>query len=178
MHPLRLRILAELRQPASPTEVAARIRAPRQKVHYHVLELARAGFLVRAGRRRKRNMIEQRWVATARGYVLSPQILGSMGIAPEEVEERWSAERLVALAARAQSEMIESLQKAGGKHLATLSINSEIRFQKASQRKAFAAALQEALVRIIAEHTSAGTGRRYRLVVGCYPLPPAKESKK
>ncbi len=186
MHPLRLRILSELRHPASPTDVADRIGAPRQNVNYHVRALARAGFLARAGRRRKRNMIEQRWVATARGYVLSPQILGAMGVVPEEVEEQWSAQRLLALAARTQSELIGALDAAAGQHVATLSIASEIHLRTAAERKRFGEALQNAIVNVVAEHTSPtrtpdrrrAAGRRYRLVVACYPLPPEKESKK
>lgn len=185
MHPLRLRILSEMREPASPTEIAGRIGAPRQNVNYHVRELARAGFLSRAGRRRKRNMIEQRWVATARGYVLSPHILGAMGVTPEEVGEQWSAQRVLALAARTQSELIRALDDADGKRIATLSINSEIHFRTAAERKSFAEALEKAIVKVVAEHTSPtrtpvgrrAAGRPYRLVVSCYPMPPERSRR-
>src|SRR5687768_7242989 len=35
-HPIRLRILAALREPASPAEAARGLGEPRQKVNYHV----------------------------------------------------------------------------------------------------------------------------------------------
>src|SRR5208282_4945121 len=76
LHPLRRRILEALREPDSAAGLARRLLLPRQKINYHVRELARGHFLARAGRRRRRNMSEKRYVARARGYVLSPEILG------------------------------------------------------------------------------------------------------
>ena len=68
LDPLRMRILAIARTPASATEIAARLRLPRQRVNYHVRRLADRGLLRRAGRQRKRNMFEQRYVAAARSF--------------------------------------------------------------------------------------------------------------
>src|SRR5271167_4166496 len=85
LHPLRRRILEALEQPDSAAGVARRLRLPRQRLNYHVRELARAGLLRRAGRRRKRNMVEQCYVASARGYALSPELLGRMGADPRRV---------------------------------------------------------------------------------------------
>src|ERR1700687_4599969 len=76
LDPLRSKILTLARQAASATALGARLGLPRQRVNYHVRELYRAGLLKRAGRRRKRNMFEQRYVASARGYILSPELLG------------------------------------------------------------------------------------------------------
>src|SRR5215468_7344949 len=76
LHPLRLEILSLCREPASASELGRRLGLPRQRVNYHVRALERAGFLRPAGRRRRRNMIEQRYVASARAFVLSPRILG------------------------------------------------------------------------------------------------------
>src|SRR5580658_7925426 len=78
LHPLRLRILDQARRAASATEIAATLKLPRQKVNYHVRELARTRFLKKAGRQRKRNMIEQRYIATAKAYVLAPEIVGPL----------------------------------------------------------------------------------------------------
>ena len=35
LHPLRLRIVAELREPDSASGLARRLRIPRQKINYH-----------------------------------------------------------------------------------------------------------------------------------------------
>jgi DNA-binding transcriptional ArsR family regulator len=184
-HPLRLKILAALLEPDSATGVARRMKLPRQTVNYHVRELARARFLARAGRRRRRHLFEQCYVATARGYVLSPELLGKLAADPAQVADTFSAKYLLGLASKLQAELARSaeLAAAAGKRLATLSINSELRFTSPEQRATFTAELQRAIVELAGRHSSPFTtaegapaeGRPFRLVVGCYPIPPAKD---
>lgn len=181
LHPLRRRVLEALQQPDSAAGLARRLHLPRQRLNYHVRELARAGLLRRAGRRRKRNMIEQCYVATARGYALSPELLGSLGADPRCVEDTFSAAYLLALAAQLQKELGRASREATaqGKRLITMSMNSEFRFESAEQRAQFARALQAAVVDVIGRFASPaqradgspGAGRPYRLILGCYPLP-------
>jgi DNA-binding transcriptional ArsR family regulator len=188
LHPLRRRILEALEQPDSAAGVARRLRLPRQRLNYHVRELARAGLLRRAGRRRKRNMIEQCYVATARTYALSPELLGRMGADPRRVEDTLSAAYLLALAAQLQGELGRASREAAaqGRRLTTLSVNSEIRFESAEQRAHFGRALERAVVDVVGRFSSparradgsAGAGRLYRLVLGCYPIPAGTESGK
>ena len=184
-HPLRLKILAALAEPDSATGVARRMNLPRQTVNYHVRELARARFLARAGRRRRRHLFEQCYVATARGYVLSPELLGKLAADPAQVADTFSAKYLLGLASKIQAELAHSaeLAAAAGKRLATLSINTEVRFTSPEQRAAFSEELQRAIVEVTGRHSSpfakpdgsAAEGRPYRLIVGCYPIPPAKD---
>src|SRR5580693_81678 len=112
LHPLRLRILDALREPDSAAGLARRLRLPRQKVNYHVRELARTHFLERAGRRRRRNMIERRYRTTAQGYVLSPELLGRMGLPREHAEDVLSAAYLLGRMAVAQAELVCSSREA------------------------------------------------------------------
>jgi len=187
LHPLRRRILEALREPDSAAGLARRLLLPRQKINYHVRELARGHFLERAGRRRRRNMIEQRYVARARGYVLSPELLGVLQADRSRVEDVFSASYLLALSAQVQSELglARSEADARGKRLATLSLVSELRFETAEQRAAFARELQRAVADVVARHSSpyraadgsAGRGRPFRLVAGCYPIPPSAEKR-
>ena len=182
LDPLRRRILEALREPDSAAGLARRMRLPRQKVNYHVHELARAHLVERAGQRRKRNMIERRYVATARAYVLSPGLLGRLGADAQRIEDRFSAAYLQALAAQMQTELGRAGKEAAAqaKRLATLSLSSELRFESAAQRAAFARALHEAVTGVIGRHASParlpggrpGPGRPYRLILGCYPIPP------
>jgi len=187
LHPLRRRILESLAEPDSAAGLARRLRLPRQRLNYHVRELARAGLLRRAGRRRKRNMIEQCYVATARSYALSPDLLGRLGADPRRVEDTLSAAYLLALAAQLQGELGRASREAAaqGKRLTTLSMNSEFRFENAEQRARFARALQAAVLDVIGRFASpaeradgsAGAGRPYRLILGCYPEPPQAATK-
>ena len=183
-HPLRLRILAALLEPGSATGIARRMHLPRQTVNYHVRELARARLLTRAGRRRRRRMFEQYYVATARGYVLSPELLGKLAADPAHVADTFSANYLIGLASKIQSELgrVKELAANEGKRLATLSINTEMRFTSPEQRAKFTAELQRAIVNVVGRHSapflrpdgSAADGRPFRLVLGCYPTPAEK----
>jgi DNA-binding transcriptional ArsR family regulator len=180
-HPLRLRILASLLEADSATGVARRMNLPRQTVNYHVRELARAGLLTRAGRRQRRRLYEQCYVATARGYVLSPELLGKLAADPAQVADTLSAKYLLGLASKIQSELGRASQMAAktGKRLATLSVNTELRFTSPEQRAGFTRELQRAIVEVVGRHSSPyrkedgsrAEGRPFRLVLGCYPIP-------
>src|SRR5580698_1503547 len=158
LHPLRLRILDALREPDSAAGLARRFRMPRQKMNYHVRELARAHFLERAGRRR-RNMIERRYRTTAQGYVLSPELLGRMGLPREHAEDVLSAAYLLGRMAVAQAELVCSSREAATqrKRLTTLSVSAELRFESAEQRAKFAAELQRSMIDVIGRFASPHT---------------------
>lgn len=182
-HPLRLAILRAAAEPRSASEIAAGLGLPRQRVNYHVGRLRRAGFLVPAERRRRRGLSEQRYHATARAYVVAPEALGPVRPVAEGIEDRMSAEYLVALAAQMQGDLGQVLADASrqGKRVATLTLSSEIRFTSPEQRARFARALQRAITRVVGRYagptsTAEGepaAGRLFRLVVACYP-PPAQ----
>ncbi len=112
LHPLRLRILDALREPDSASGLARRFRMPRQKMNYHVRELARTHFLERAGQRRRRNMIERRYRTVAQGYVLSPELLGRMGLPQAAADDVVSAAYLLGIMAVAQTELAQASREA------------------------------------------------------------------
>ncbi len=187
LHPLRLRIVEALRQPDSATGIARRLRLPRQRVNYHVRELARAGYLRRAGQRRVRSMIERRYVATARAYALAPGLLGALSAERGKIEDTFSLAYLFALTAQVQSDLarVQELAERQGKRVSTLSIATKLRFESPEQRAAFTRALQDAIVDVVGKFASPdrradgskGDGRPYRLVLGCYPVPPKKAAE-
>ncbi len=182
-HPLRLAILQAAAEPRSATEIAAGLGLPRQRVNYHIGRLHRAGFLVPAERRRRRGLFEQRYRASARAYVVAPGALRPVHADTDLIEDRLSAEYLVALAAQVQGDLGQVVEEAAqqDKRVATLSISTEIRFTSPQQRARFARALQRAITTVVARYAGpsmsaeGGTaaGRLFRLVVGCYP-PPAR----
>jgi len=182
LHPLRLEILRLAGEPLSASELAPRLKLSRQRVNYHVRRLASGGFLRRAGQRRRRNMIEQRYVASARAFLLSPDLLGAVGADWRRVGDPASAEYLLALGCQMESDLIRVWREAqtSGKPAATQSLKSQFRFESAAQRERFTRALEEAVVRVVTEHTSPNLrsdgspapGRPFRLVIGCYPYLP------
>jgi hypothetical protein len=113
--------------------------------------------------------------------------LGKLAADPAQVADTFSAKYLLGLASKLQTELARSVERAAaaGKRLATLSINTELRFTSPEQRAAFTEELQRALVDVAARHSSPfakadgspAEGRPFRLVVGCYPIPPAKDQE-
>lgn len=66
-----MRILDELREPASAAEVARRLGESRQNVSYHLKELARGGLVQREGERRARGFVETLYRASATAVVVT-----------------------------------------------------------------------------------------------------------
>lgn len=179
LDPVRNRLLAELRTPSSAAMLAERVGLPRQKVNYHLRTLESHGLVRVDSERRWGGLTERRLVATASSYVVSPGALGPVAADPAGVGERTmdklSASYLVALAARVVRELGRLLRKSDelGKRLATLSIDTEVRFRSAEDRAAFSNELTAAVTSLVARYhdEAAPGGRRHRLMVGAYPTP-------
>ena len=175
LKPLRREILSHARTPVSAAGIAATMKRPRQVINYHVRELARAGFLKRAGRARKRGLTEQRYVVSAQAYVLAPEVLGAMDAtaADPATADKAGAAYLLMLATRLQRELSESWRKSEseGTPLPLLSLDTEFGFSSAAQRARFADALTRAVTKVVADHTTTSKPA-FRLVLGCYPQPP------
>jgi hypothetical protein len=92
--------------------------------------------------------------------------------------DRLSASYLVALAARVVREVGQLLRKSEelGKRLATLSIDTEVRFRSAEDRAAFSRELTAAVAALVSRYhdESAPGGRWHRLMIGAYPKPEQK----
>jgi len=181
LDPVRCRLLAELREPASAAALADRVGLPRQKVNYHLRTLESHGLVRLASERRWGGLTERRLVATASSYVVSPGALGPIAVDPERKMDRLSASYLIALAARVVREVGQLLRKSEelSKRLATLSIDTEVRFRSAEDRAAFSSELTAAVTALVARYhdESAPGGRRHRLMIGAYPTPVEAKRK-
>jgi DNA-binding transcriptional ArsR family regulator len=178
MHPMRLRILDSLRAPGSASTVARELGLPRQKVNYHLRELEKAGFLEEVEQRRAGNCIERIVRATATHYLINPEIFGNLAADGASVEDRFSSTYLIALAAETIRDVAAAQEKAtrAKKRVATMAIQSDVRFATAEDRKAFAEELANAVAKLIAKYHDDQTpgGRTYRFMVGAYPARTAR----
>lgn len=175
-HPLRRRILAEASDPVSATTLAGRLGETRQKINYHVRVLADAGLLEPAGERPRRGLTERLYRASADAFVIGRRALGPLRPTPGEIADVAGAAHLMALAGRVSDELALSLERADERdaRVATLALDTTVRFRSAAQRRAFAEALLQAVADIVAHHTEpaeGGAGWPFRLVVGAYPVP-------
>jgi DNA-binding transcriptional ArsR family regulator len=172
--PDRRRLLAALAEaPDSATGLAARLGDSRQRLNYHLRELERAGFVELLEERRKGNCVERVMRAKARHWLIDPGALAGLADGPLPPADRFSADYLVALAARAIREVAGLTRKAARsrKRLATLALDAEVRLARPADFPAFAEELGRAVAEVIARHhdDDAPGGRRFRIVAGAWP---------
>ena len=175
LDPKRVRLLAEMAEPVSAATLAARVGLPRQKVNYHLRALEKHGLVEVAEQRRWGGLTERLLVARAASYVVSPAALGPIASDPVRTRDRLSAGYLIALGARVVQEVSQLLRRSRetGKRLATLSIDTEIRFRSAGERAACSRELAAAVARLVARYhdETAPGGRRHRLVIVAHASP-------
>ena len=166
--------------PASAATLATRVGLARQKVNYHLHSLEAQGLVQLAEERKWGGLTERLLVATAASYVVSPSALGPVAVDPNREVDRLSASYLIALGARVVREVGDLVRRAkeAGKRLATLAVDTEIRFRSATDRAAFSNELTEAITKLVSKYhdESAPGGRAHRLVVVAHPLPQKSDS--
>lgn len=181
LEPMRNRLLAELAEPASAATLAGRVGLARQKVNYHLRALEAHGLVRLAEERKWGGLTERLLVATAASYVVSPSALGPVAADPGRTADRLSASYLIALGARVVREVgtLLRLARKTGKRLATLSVDTEIRFRSAEDRAAFSNELTTAIAKLVSHYHDAAApgGRAHRLVVVAHPLPQKSDPK-
>ncbi len=179
LEPTRSRLLSELVAPASAATLATRVGLARQKVNYHLRALEAHGLVRLAQERKWGGLTERLLVATAASYVVSPSALGPAAVDPDRDVDRLSASYLIALGARVVREVGDLVRRATatGKRLATLAVDTEVRFRSPTDRAAFTRELAEAVATLVSKyHDASGRGgRAHRLVVVAHPLPQKSE---
>jgi len=191
LDPIRTRILRELAEPGSATQLAAKVGLPRQKVNYHLKALERYGLVELVEERRKGNVTERVLRSSAASYLISPVALASVAPDPHRFSDRFSAFWLLALAGRMVQEVGKLIAGAAAakQKLATFAIDGEITFRTAADRAAFAEELGVAVTRLVDKYHDGGAplpgaapggppsanapasgGRKHRLVVALHPV--------
>ncbi len=174
--PGRLELLEKLAEPDSAAGLARRMGVPRQKINYHLRELEREGFLEFVEERRKGNCTERLLRASAREFLVAPQA-GAVAFI-----DKFSAAYLVSIAARMIRDLASICLRAhkAGKRVATLTLETEIRFSSAESRASFSRELTETVAKLAAKYHNerAEGGRRFRLVAAAYPALKHEESTK
>ncbi|MFD8478678.1 ArsR/SmtB family transcription factor [Kitasatospora sp. NPDC059673] len=181
LDPIRSRILAALAEPGSAAMLAGRLGLPRQKVNYHLKELERHGLVELAEERRKGNVTERVYRATAASYVISPSALAAVSPDPARSPDQLSARWLLALGARLVQEVGALVTGAAraGQRVASFGIDAEVRFASAADRAAFAEELAQSVAGLVSRYhdESAPQGRRHRVVVGLHQIPDPPSSR-
>jgi DNA-binding transcriptional ArsR family regulator len=177
LSPLRRELLDLLHEPASASELGARLGLPRQKVNYHLGVLERAGLVRLVETRARRGCTERILQATAAEFVVDPQLMGE----PRTLrsQDRFAADHLIQVAADTVRDV--SRQQAGAdeaqKRLLTFTIEAEVSFGQPADVYRFTDALAEAVQVAASEFALESGGQRYRVVVGGHPAPQPDRSE-
>jgi DNA-binding transcriptional ArsR family regulator len=181
LEPMRSRLLSELAAPASAATLATRVGLARQKVNYHLRALETHGLVQLAEERKWGGLTERLLVATAASYVVGPSAMGPVAVDPNREVDRLSASYLIALGARVVREVGDLVRRAtkANKRLATLSVDTEVRFRSPADRAAFSHELTAAISTLVSRYhdESAPGGRAHRLLVMAHPLPQQPDPK-
>ena len=112
---------------------------------------------------------------SARRFVLDPAAVGALGAGePNDVGERFSADYLVAVAARAIRELAALTDRARRRksRLASAAVNASVRLATPDRFNAFVEDLTRAVAEVVARHHDEdGAGRWFRVFAGSYPGP-------
>ena len=172
LDPTRRNLLTELREPASASMLAARLKIPRQKITYHLNQLVELGLLQVVEQRQKGIMTERLMQATAASYIISPETIGELSPQTSSLRNEFSAVWMVALAARTMREVGKMIlgARAAQRPLATFALDAEIVFSNAKDRAEFSKELAQSLTTLANKyHKPAENGQAHRLVMTLHP---------
>ncbi|MCW2747518.1 MAG: transcriptional regulator [Nocardioidaceae bacterium] len=171
LDPIRASILDALTEPGSASTIAAAVGSTRQKVNYHLKALEAHGLVELAEERAWGGIVERFVRRSARQLVVAPDGLQGSTIDPNDVADRLSAAYLVAVNARAVSEVGAITRGVtAGTRVPTLTVDTVIGFISPEDRAAFATDLQSAIT-VLAARYHHDDGRPHRLTVSSYPRP-------
>jgi len=174
--PVRQRILRALRQEGSASSISRTLNQPRQKLAYHIKKLEQAGLLKHIRDQKKGNCTERILKATATRYLLAPNAVGS-DLSTDELQDRLSANALLALAAGCIDEVCQVQQAAGHKRISTISLDTEVGFCDQEEKAAFAEALARSFTEVAARFPVREDvpQQRFKLIIGAYPKLPESD---
>ncbi|CAN5807524.1 helix-turn-helix domain-containing protein [soil metagenome] len=171
LDPIRASILDALTEPGSAATIAVAVGLTRQKVNYHLKALEAHGLVELAEERRWGGITERLVRRSARHLVVAPDVLQGAALDPDDVADHLSAAYLIAVNARAVSEVGAIVGSApAGTRLPTLTVDTVIGFASPEDRAAFAADLQSAVAALAARYHH-DDGRPHRLTISSYPRP-------
>ena len=182
--PLRRRILARLREPASAVMVAGELGLPRQRVNYHLRALEAAGFLELVVERRRGGGGVRVLRPCARAFFVAPLVRAPLPPpAPARRaaarQDRFAAETLGAAASGVVRDVSRMQARAAeqGARLLTCAIEADVRLASPADFARLSAVLATLVARAAADLGVAAGGRSYRIVIGAHPTPAQRRAR-
>lgn len=179
LSPLRQRLLARLKTPASASVLGDEFEMPRQKIGYHLRLLEKAGLIAEAGTRQRRGFTEKLYEARGDALIVDPMILAPADPVATEKQDRFAAEHLVRTAAgivRDVSRMRAAAEEEGSR-LLTFTVEADVAFANPADIARFTSRLTEAVAGLAADFAPGGEGRAYRVTIAGHPSAGTRAAK-
>jgi DNA-binding transcriptional ArsR family regulator len=172
--PERRRLIDALRDaPDSASGLARQLGDTRQRLNYHLRTLEQAGIVELHEERPRGNMLERVLRVSAERFLVDPAgAEGPPELSDAEAADRFSAVRLLTLAAAALRDTGAALRRARIEHkrLATLSLDVRVELESPAALQSFANDLGEAIAAVVQRHhVPSASSRPFRLVGLAYP---------
>jgi DNA-binding transcriptional ArsR family regulator len=178
LHPSRVQLLAQLREPHTCAELAQALGHSPQRVHNHLKELLRLGLIRVTRRRRVKHLTESTYQAVAKAFWLSPRLVRSESA---RGRDRLALHELLTIAETMNDEVAALLERTEADEIPSLAFDVALRLHSAEQRAAFARDVLTALRPVIEKYQGpANADHPYKLRLVCYPSPeptPATSGK-
>ena len=171
-HPLRVRILATLREPGSAAAVARAVGEARQKVNYHLKELERAGLVRPVEQRTVGNLIETLYQSVASSFVFGDETLWADPRRAQAMREQQSLEKLVDVGRRLHRDATALLDRAAfdAEQIPSASLEVNVRLSSDEDRAEFMRELIKA-IRPVLDRYGNRKGDLYNVALAAYPEP-------
>ena len=172
LSPIRTRMLARLRRPASATMVAEEMGMARQRVNYHLRTLEAAGLLTLVEERQRRGCTERILVARARAFVVDPSVVsGAPRPTAAARQDRFASAHLVAAASDIVRDVTRMQARAAEQavRLLTFTLDTEVGFASPAEFERFSSELAALLAQLAAKFETSAGSRRYRIIASGHP---------
>lgn len=169
-HPTRVAMLEALHEPRSAAAVGRELGQTRQRMNYHLKALEQAGLVERVGTRQNGNFVETLFRATARAFVVSPQVAWSGPRRLEALRSQHALGTLVGIGEQLQRDAAVLLDRAAyeNEQIASAAVSAEVGFESDAERSAFMREYLEATKDLLDRYGAKG-GKRYRVVLAIHP---------
>src|SRR5262245_31278167 len=156
LQPIRLRLLHLLEQPQSAPQVARAMGMPRQRVLYHLRTLEAQQLVESHDHGSVGRRIDRTYVRTATSYAIAPKTLGGVAVDVDTgtIRDAFSSAYLSAVAGRALNDLaaLSKAAAASGKRVATITLETDVRFATPGDQQRFADELTAALAALAAKY--------------------------
>jgi DNA-binding transcriptional ArsR family regulator len=136
LNPLRVEILAQLKEPHSAAEVARQLKETPQRINYHLKALERVGLVERAGSRQVRNLVEVLYRSIARTFLLAESLpLGHQGL--QKLKDQSALQHLIRHAEQIKKDALILMERSEEEIIPSASVQMKITLQGEEQRRQF-----------------------------------------